>query len=295
MGHLQAGTTLKQSYKILSKIGSGSFSSVYLANDSEWAGNMVAVKEIRTDFYTEEEYAQLNVHFLREAAFLMSLSHPGLPRVIEFFALDLSYYLVLEWIGGKDLEKILLEKRVLEVLEVVGWGRQLCDVLHYLHDRKPYPVIVGDLKPSNVICRFDGKVILVDFGVARHAVPHQGPKNKTALVTPGFSPPEQYRGRGLTTESDLYALGATLYWLLTGQDMARFSFQVPPLCSLRPDAPPDLELLVARLLKTDPAERPGSAAAVGKQLQAIGEQMKRDEGEFTPGDILSALYRKKKT
>lgn len=291
---LPHGHVLKDRYKILSTLGRGSFSSVYLADDSNWKGNLVAIKQIRTDGFSEQEYIELNRHFIQEAAFLMTLKHPGLPRVIEFFAEEACYYLALQWIAGKNLDEVVRERGRIEETEVLEWGIQLADVLQYLHTRDPYPVLLGDLKPSNVILQYDGKVTVVDFGVARHLYPDQK-KGEFTLVSPGFSAPEQYRySIHADQRADLYSLAATLYWCLTGANMLRYRFDLPPLRRLRPDANRKLEEVLARCLQVRAELRHGSAWQLGQELKDLLGQMRRDEGQFSPGEILSALYKRKK-
>ncbi|MCA9796132.1 MAG: serine/threonine protein kinase [Candidatus Eremiobacteraeota bacterium] len=292
MSGLPHGYVLKGRYKILSTLGQGSFSSVYLANDSQWKGNLVALKAISTEHFSEQEYMQLNAHFLQEAAFLMTLKHEGLPRVVEFFAEGSSYYLALQWIAGKNLEEVLLERGRLEFEEVLGWGIELCAILDYLHSREPYPVLLGDLKPSNIILRYDNHVSVVDFGVARQVIPEQ--HRDFSLVSPGFSPPEQYQSFNVGTSGDVYSLGATLYWLLTGVDLARLRFAIPPLRQHRPEASEELERVLSRCLEFEAKRRYPEIRHVDEELKRILHQVNADAGEFSAGDILSALYKTKK-
>ena len=293
-GGLESGTTLHGRYRILSTLGRGSFASVYLARDANWKGNLVALKEISTEGFSEEEYRDLNTQFLQEAAFLMQLSHPGLPRVVEFFAEGSRYYLAMEWIPGKSLHEIVYEKGPISEDEALDWGIQLTGILGYLHGRTPYPVLLGDLKPSNVMVTYHGEVKVVDFGVARYLAPSQNPRT-FAMVSPGFSPPEKYSRFDSDLRGDLYSLGATLYWALTRASMERYRFQIPPLRRLRPEAHPALEEVLARCLEIEPARRQARVEAVREQLIRIRDQKEREEEECrrSPGDILGELYRKK--
>ncbi len=291
-GELPHGHGLKGRYKILSTLGEGGFSSVYLARDLEWRGNMVALKAISTEGYSEEEYLQLNAQFLQEAAFLMTLDHPGLPKVVEFFAEGLSYYLALEWIAGKNTQEVLRERGHLGLGDVIGWGLQLCDILEYLHTRQPYPVLLGDLKPSNVILRYDEKVSVIDFGVARQVTP--GQRRRISLVSPGFSSPEMYQRHSVDTKGDIYSLGATLYWWLTGADLARYKFQLPPLRRLRPDAHPELDRILARCLEVEPLVRYRGVPDVGRELRRLQKRVERERKGPNAGTILSELYKAKK-
>lgn len=291
---LESGSTLHGRYTILSTLGRGSFANVYLARDAESKGVMVALKEISTEGFTEEEYRDLNTQFLQEAAFLMQLDHAGLPKVVEFFAEGSRYYLAMEWIAGKTLHEIVSEKGPADEADVLDWGGQLSDILSYLHGREPYPVVLGDLKPSNVMITYDGRVKVIDFGVARYLAPTQNPRT-FALVSPGFSPPEKYSKFDSDQRGDLYSLGATLYWALTRAQLEKFKFQVPPLRRLRPECSQWLERVLAQCLMVEPTKRWVRASAVKEQLQKIAEdRQKQEEREReTPANILGELYRRK--
>ncbi|MBI3928328.1 MAG: serine/threonine protein kinase [Armatimonadetes bacterium] len=292
MSELPHGQVLRSRYKVLSTLGRGSFSSVYLADDAQWKGNLVALKEIRTEGFSHEEYVQLNSHFLQEAAFLMTLKHPGLPRVIEFFAEGSRYYLALEWIAGKTLEEVVLGQDRVEEQEVVGWGLQMCSILAYLHHQKPYPVLLGDLKPSNAVLKYDGTLKLIDFGVARHILPEQ--RRDFSLVSPGFSPPEQYTQFHVDERGDIYSLGATLYWCLTTAQLERFRFDIPRMRKLRPGASEALENVLSTCLHPDPRLRYSSIIGVARDLQEIRGELERIEADNSPSDILTVLYKQKK-
>lgn len=291
---LQSGSTLHGRYTILSTLGRGSFANVYLARDAESKGVMVALKEISTEGFTEEEYRDLNTQFLQEAAFLMQLDHPGLPKVVEFFAEGSRYYLAMEWIAGKTLHEVVSEKGPAEETDVLDWGVQLSEILSYLHGRQPYPVVLGDLKPSNVMITYDGRVKVIDFGVARYLAPSQNPRT-FALVSPGFSPPEKYSKFDSDQRGDLYSLGATLFWALTRAQLEKFRFQIPPLRRLRPECSQWLERVLAQCLMVEPTKRWVRASAVKEQLQKIAEDRQRQEEREreTPANILGELYRRK--
>ena len=289
MPPLQPGQLLRHRFRLLSLLGRGSFSTVYLADDAQWKGNLVAVKQIRTDHLNDREYAQLNVHFLQEAAMLMTLQHRGLPRVIDFFGEGESYYLVLEWIAGHTLEAHVREHAPVSEQDVRGWAAQLLDVLVYLHSQKPYPVILGDLKPANVVVQYDGRLRVIDFGLAQQV--QRDRRADIALVSPGFSPPEQFRGDPLEERSDIYSLGATLYWCLDPQPLERHQFQIPPVRNRRPEISPALDALLVQCLAFTPAHRPASARHI---QQALNKAAAQSPALPSPAEILSDLYRGKK-
>src|SRR5581483_8968739 len=209
------------------RIGRGAFSQVYLARDVAGDNEYVAVKQISTEGMSQRDAETTGNMFLQEARLLSTLSHAGLPKVLGYFVEGRSYFLVMEWIAGQTLLAIMQELDIpIPVEEVVEWGVDICHILEYLHAMRPHPVIVGDVKPSNIMRTFDGRMKLVDFGIAAQAS-HMRSKKRVTFVSPGFSPPEQYGKQEIDERSDIYALGATLYYLATQEGLARFKFVIP--------------------------------------------------------------------
>jgi serine/threonine protein kinase len=293
MSRLRNGKVLRDRYQVLSFLGQGSFARVYLTNDQKWRGNLVALKEIPTEHFNEKEYAVFNAQFLQEAAFLMRLSHPGLPRVVEFFAEKHNYYLALEWVPGHTLEQEVKERPVaIGEAEALDWGLQLAEVLRYLHSQKPYPVLLGDLKPANVVVDYQGKLRVIDFGVARYAAPQQD--REYALVSPGFSPPEQYQAGRLDERCDVYSLGATLWWCLQPLALERYRFDIPSIRNSRVELTPALDAFLQTCLKPDRERRFQSADQVIRELRGVQQAASVRQVQTSPSEILSALYRDQK-
>jgi serine/threonine protein kinase len=154
--------------------------------------------------------------FGREAHILARLSHPNLPRVTDyFFVPGQGQYLVMDFVEGEDLQSMLNRLHVLPEPQVLNWTSQVCDALAYLHSQSS-PIIHRDIKPANIKIRPDGRAMLVDFGIAKVYDPYMATTIGAKAVTPGYSPPEQYGGGTTDARSDIYALGATVYHLLTG-------------------------------------------------------------------------------
>jgi serine/threonine-protein kinase len=207
----QPGAILHNRYRIVKLLGQGGFGTMYRAWDTT-LGRPCALKE------NLDPASEIQQQFLLEARILANLSHPNLPRVSDYFIEGQGQYLVMDYIEGRDLQE-MLEGRgaALPEDQVLPWIRQICDALTYLHTQKP-PIIHRDIKPANIRITPASTAMLVDFGIAKI----HDPSTKTALgaqaVTPGYSPYEQY-GKGATdARTDVYALGATLYTLLTGTE-----------------------------------------------------------------------------
>jgi serine/threonine protein kinase len=263
-GLLTEGALINDRYRVIGLIGGGAMARVYRVEHVE-LGTIHALKE-QTGGDDSGSEASIEAA-LREARFLSKLSHPGIPRVTDFFREGGNVYFVMDYIDGQNLKSIIdrNESRALDIPTVLRWGIQICDVLIYLHSQNP-PIIFRDIKPSNLIRRPDGTVNLVDFGIARRV--RQGAATDTVLFgSPGYAPPEQY-GQGQTTpRSDIYALGATLHHLMTGRDPSSEPFKWPSLYSLNPAVPLVLDRLVMKCLEMKPANRIESAEALRTGLR----------------------------
>lgn len=264
---LPSDAVLQDRYRITQLLGQGGMGAVYLATDTRFASRTCVIKEMLDHFNDPEQRAQATESFHREADFLATLKHPGIPEVYDRFTEANRHYLVMEYINGTDLEARLLEKgSPFEEKEVIGWMIQCLDVLSYLHHQKP-PIIYRDMKPANVITTEWGKVSLVDFGIARFFNPVS---RGTMIGTQGYAPPEQYRGQ-VEPRSDIYALGATMHYMLTGRDPQNeppFSF--PPVKTLNPEISDEIEMLILKALDPDVENRFASADEMLGELMAIG-------------------------
>lgn len=264
------GRILCGRYRIERLLGTGASGTVWFVRDTREKGKVWALKELDVSSLSPQEQQETWLMFAREADMLMQLEHPYLPKVVARFQEGARHFLVMERVEGPTLQSVLKDaKTPLPQEDVIQWGIQLCEVLHYLHSLEP-PIVYRDLKPANVMVSVRGPLKLVDFGIARVLNPTQA-GDTTAYGTPGYAPIEQYLGK-TTPRSDLYALGATLYQLLTLQEPEQFRFAFPPLRRYLPEAPPKLELLLADLLQKEADQRPETAYEVQQRLAEIREQ-----------------------
>jgi len=245
------GTILNGRYKVVKVLGEGGMGKVYQALDIS-SGKKLAVKEMEERFSSQDERSRALEQFRGEAVMLMRLSHPHIPRVLDYFSSKSSHFMVMEFIEGSDLDRHLRQRgSPYPESTAIKWGIEICRVLYYLHIQKP-PVIFRDIKPSNIILTPEGKLMLLDFGIARIFKAHKS-SDTFAMGTEGYAAPEQYLGGGQTDpRSDIYALAATLYHLSTGE-VPLFAF--PRLKELSPQ----FSAVLKKATELDPDMRYGSA------------------------------------
>ena len=272
---LSPGTILKDRYRIVRQLGQGGFGAVYRA----WDLNLSAPCAVKENFDTSPEATR---QFAREASMLANLHHPNLPRVTDHFNIPgQGQYLVMDYVEGQDLQE-MLDKSTgpLPVPAVIEWICQACDSLTYLHDQQP-PVIHRDIKPANIKVKPpdklhpQGTAMLVDFGIAKIYDPSRRTTQAAQAVTPGFSPIEQYGQKPTDARTDLYALGATAYALLTGQEppisIDRLTgTPLPRPGNLNPDISPALESALLKCMQVMREDRYQSAAEFKAALQLSG-------------------------
>ncbi len=256
----------KGRYLILKQIGKGGMAAVYRASDLHLRQRTVAIKEMSQQGLSGQELQKAIDAFIREAELLARLKHQHLPHIYEQFEDRGRRYLVMEFIEGETLEDRLekLHQRGdhLPLAHTLNITHQLCVVLDYLHTQQP-PVIFRDLKPANIMLNKQQQIYLIDFGIARLFKPGQS-KDTTALGSPGYAPPEQYR-QATSPRSDIYSLGATLHQMLTGTDPSQHPFYFQPFSINQPA----LERLVQHMVALDAKQRPASMQIVKQSLENI--------------------------
>lgn len=268
---LEIGSIVDGKYKILSKIGQGGMSTVYLALN-ERANKSWAVKEVRKDGMADFEVIKQSQ--IVETNLLKKLNHPNLPSIIDVIDKEDCFLIVMDYIEGNPLSDAIKVKKRLPCEDVIEWAKQLCDVLEYLHTRKP-PIIYRDMKPANVMLRPDGSVMLIDFGIARE-FKEQNVEDTTCLGTRGYAAPEQFGGHGQTdARTDVYCLGATIYHLVTGHNPSDPPYEMYPIRHWDPSFSSGLEKIIIKCTQKNPEDRYQSCAEL---LYALEHYEEEEEG-----------------
>jgi len=279
-------------YRIIRSLTKGGMGAVYLAEDRRAFDRLCVVKQM-LDYYdptNPEERLRAQQRFQEEGRTLASLSHPGVPKIYAFFSENGRFYIVMEYIQGENLEayvthedergQIIPAKRLPQE-EVIRYIIQVCRILEYLHSQ-PRPVVHQDIKPANLILESHlGFVRLVDFGTARAEIPAgamPGNGHKASIYgTDGYAPPEQYRGKP-EPRSDVFALAATAYHLLTDDDPRKHPFKWPLMNTL----PKELALALQRALRPAPEQR-CTAHELCEALESIATPRRALETFTFPG------------
>jgi len=280
--YLQPDDLLRDRYKIVGLVGTGGMGAVYLADDQRLTGRQCAIKEtLPQPGLSEAAIEAARSQFYQEASTLARLDHPSLPKVSDYFSEGPRDYLVMDFVPGQNLLEIVnsvhRNGQFLDETRVLAWLNQLCDTLTYLHSRQP-PVLHRDIKPANIKLTPDNRVKLVDFGLVKPLDPDD-PNTLTGLQGAGslpYAPLEQYVDHLGHTDarSDLYALGATLYHLLTGPipASAQERFLVPesllPPHEINPNVSPGVSQLTLKAMSLHPKDRPASVADWQQMLRS---------------------------
>lgn len=247
----QVGAVVDGKYEILKQIGKGGMSVVYLAMDKR-LNKQWAVKEIKKTASGKNDEIIIN-SLLAEANLMKRLDHPALPRIVDIIDNNQTIYVVMDYIEGESLDKILLEYGAQSQDIVIDWGKQLCDALAYLHSQKP-PIIYRDMKPANIMLKPEGNIKVIDFGIARE-YKEQNLADTTVLGTKGYAPPEQSGSRQTDARSDIYAFGMTMHHLLTGVDPRPADYLYAPIRQWNPELDEGLETLIDKCTALDPDDR----------------------------------------
>lgn len=273
---LEIGSIIDGKYKILSEIGHGGMSVVYMAIN-EKANKTWAIKEVRKD--GKMDFNTVKQGLMAEIETLKKLDHPNLPSIVDVIDDDESFIIVMDYIEGRSLDKIIEENGAQPEAFVVEWAKQLGDVFGYLHSRSP-SIIYRDMKPANVMLKPDGNIMVIDFGTAKNFEIDLG--ETTGIGTIGYAAPEQYIGSGLgrtDARTDIYCLGITLYHLLTNIDPCKNLINDKSIRAVNPGLSYGLDAIVQKCTEHLPENRYQSCAELLYDLENY--------------EILEPLYKKR--
>ena len=286
----EIGAVIDGKYEILKEIGRGGMSIVYLAMDKR-LNKQWAVKEIRKKGSGKNDEVVVN-SLLAEANLMKRLDHPSLPRIVDIIDNGVTIYVVMDYIEGESLDKILNEYGAQPEEMVIAWAKQLCDALSYLHSQKP-PIIYRDMKPANVMLKPEGNIKIIDFGIARE-YKEQNLADTTVLGTKGYAPPEQYSGQ-TDPRSDIFALGMTMHHLLTGVD-PRTGEAYAPVRQWNPELSEGIEVIIDKCVQPAAENRYQSCADLLYDLehpelitQGFKKKQKRKLGAFIAAAAMCVL------
>ncbi|MBA4370725.1 MAG: serine/threonine protein kinase [Coriobacteriaceae bacterium] len=262
-------------YRVTEKIGAGGMADVYKAVD-ETLGRTVAVKVLNPRYAQAADFID---RFRREAQAAANLSHPGIGNVYDSGSEGDTYYIVMEYVSGIDLKALVKRDGPLDPVKAANYAEQVCAALAAAHG---YDVIHRDIKPQNILLQPDGRVRVMDFGIARVTDGDDLTHTGSVLGTAQYVSPEQAQGRPLTPGSDLYSLGCVLYEMLTGRPpfdgdspvaiaLKQVNERPVPPGQIDPRVPRPLEAIVMRALEKDPSRRYTSADEMRRELKLFAE------------------------
>lgn len=211
---LHAGEVLQDRYLIIKVVGKGGMSTVYQARDLT-NQNLLAIKDVERSGREDNQVVEQSL--AGEGRMLKQLTSPYLPKIYDIIENAENFMLVMDFIQGESLDKVIAREGAQSMDRVLDWGMQICEVFHYLHNQ-PTPIIYRDMKPANVILKPDGTLTMIDFGTARTQKVGVAMQADTICIgTEGFAAPEQFGGIGQSdARTDIFCLGATLYNMVTG-------------------------------------------------------------------------------
>jgi len=245
------GAVVDGKYEILKQIGKGGMSVVYLAMDNR-LNKQWAVKEIQKSGNGANDEVVVN-SLLAEANLMKKLDHPSLPRIVDIIDYGETIYIVMDYIEGESLDKVLTEYGAQPEEIVMEWAKQICDAFDYLHKQRP-PIIYRDMKPANIMLKPEGNLKVIDFGIARE-YKELSLADTTVLGTKGYASPEHYGARQTDVRSDIFTLGMTLHHLLTGLDPRMPGYQYASLRQINPEISDGLEVIIDKCTSLDPDAR----------------------------------------
>ncbi|TYQ16020.1 UNVERIFIED_CONTAM: serine/threonine-protein kinase [Acetivibrio alkalicellulosi] len=275
-------------YKTIKILGKGGMSTVYLAENVK-LGTLWAIKEIIKDSHSK-------IDIFVEPNILKKLNHPALPRIFDIFEDEEKFYMIVDYIEGTTLSEEIKKFGKFPEEKVLEWAAQICEVLIYLHSFKPNPIIYRDMKPSNIMLTTEGRIKLIDFGIARE-FKTSSDIDTVYIGTKGYAAPEQY-GIGQTNErTDIYSLGITLYHFLTGIGPNEPPYQIKPIRCFDLNLSEEFERIIDKCTRQNPEERYESVTKLledinlirYKNLSGEGQASSKNNLRSTPNNFLGTV------
>ncbi len=264
----EVGEVINKKYEILKLIGKGGMSRVYLAMDMNihkpWAVKEIdkSAKDQNNDVVIQSAIAEANL--------IKELDHNAIVRIVDIIDEPDKIFIIEDFIEGETLNSIVLREGAQPQDKVIEWAIQICGALEYLHTRKP-PIIYRDMKPANVMLKPEGNVKIIDFGIARE-YKAQNNEDTKCLGTKGFAAPEQFGGKGQTdARTDVYCLGVTMYYLITGKNPSEPPYEIYPIRHWNPKLSSGLEAIILKCTRPNPADRFQSCAELSYALKHYEE------------------------
>ena len=246
------GSLISGKYEILKYINKGGMSEVYLAMDvnlnKSWC--IKEIKKSQGDVFVRSA--------LKEADLMKRLDHPCIPRIVDIIDGGESVFIVMDYVEGESLEELIKNRGPQPEELVIMWAENICDTLDYLHTQTP-PIIYRDIKPANIMLQPNGLIKIIDFGAAREYSHHKNGDTEN-LGTKGFAAPEQFKGNNQTdARTDIYALGITMHYLLTGKNPSEEPYELYPIRYYNQNLSKGLENIIKKCTRENPDERYESA------------------------------------
>ncbi len=264
---MQAGEFFEGKYRIVSIIGKGGMSIVYLAENIN-LGTLWAIKEIPCN-------KESGMGFPVETEILKKLDHPLLPKIFDIIKKEDNIYIIENYINGTTLDKKLKENGRFDEYTVIKWSIEICSVLSYLHGLKPNPVIYRDMKPSNIILTPNESIKLIDFGIAREYKEESG-ADTVYIGTRGYAAPEQY-GTGQTDKcTDIYSLGVTMHELVTGKSPLVKPFGIKPASYYNSKVSIEFERIIEKCTSANQKDRYQTSDELFKELKQLFNMRSKD-------------------
>ncbi len=293
-------TTRLTQYEVLRYLGHGGMAELLLARATGPEGfeKLVVLKKIVPQLASDARHVRL---FLDEARLAACLDHPNIVHVHDLGLVDTDYCYAMEYVHGATLSRVL-ERRELPIAIAIQIARAVAAGLHHAHERrghdgKPLDIVHRDVSPSNILISYEGVVKLIDFGIAKAANSSIRTVTGTVKGKPGYIAPEQTAGQSVDRRTDVFALGAVLWEMLTGLPLFETAsvaelavHEPPPPSSLRRDCPPELDAIVRRALACAPDQRYQTAQELQRALEELARELRLDQSSLALAEHMHAAF-----